>query len=61
MAEKQDSIFDRLQNGERVECQICHKGTLRLYNAPPNKAHSFICSNEKFNGHYHWDPVIDIE
>lgn len=61
MAENNDDIFTRLKNGEKVICSICHKGFYIPYNATPDKAHSFVCSNKNCNGHYHWDPNIDIE
>ncbi len=60
MAEEQNSnIFDRLHNGEKVECPKCKKGVLEPFNALYPNSHDFNCSNCDF--HYHWDPVINIE
>lgn len=61
MAEKSNDILAKLKKGEKVECPICHNGFYIPYNTTENKAHSFVCSNEKCSGHYHWDPVINIE
>jgi hypothetical protein len=61
MTEKQNDILDRLINGEKVECPLCHKGYFVPYNTTADKAHYFTCSNEKCDGHFHWDSVIDIE
>ena len=61
MAEKNSDLLTRLRNGEKIECPVCHNGFYIPYNASKDKAHSFVCSNEKCNEHYHWDPVINID
>lgn len=61
MAEKHNDILIRLKSGEKVKCPVCHKGHLLPYNTTADKAHYFNCSDKKCSGHYHWDPVIDIE
>ena len=36
---------NRLRRGDKVECQLCHKGTMKqIYNTSPEKATTFVCS-----------------
>ncbi len=61
MTEKQSDIYSKLKSDEKVSCSVCDKGYLIPYNATCDKAHSFICSNEKCIGHYHIDMLLDIK
>lgn len=61
MAEKNDDFLSRIKKGEKIKCTICHKGYYIPYNTTADKAHSFNCSNPKCNGHYDFDPIINIE
>lgn len=61
MAEKSVDLLTKLQKGEKVECLKCHKGHYIPYNTTPDKAHYFSCSNKECDGHFHWDPAINIE
>lgn len=61
IAEKQNDIYSKLKSSEKVSCHVCNKGYLISYNAHCDKAHSFICSNEKYIGHYHFDMLLDIK
>lgn len=51
MAEENKSLTSRLRSGEKVLCDECKKGYLIPYNTTPDKAHSFICSNQNCNRH----------
>ncbi len=56
------STLERLRRGEKVECKTCHKGYyVPIDNVPIEKVHYFACSNKECNGHYQWDPVINLE
>lgn len=61
MAEKNGDMLERLKNKEKLKCPKCHTGDIVPYNAPPDKAHLFVCSNSKCNWNLHCDPVINIE
>ena len=46
---------------EKVECPVCHNGYYVPVNTTADKAHYFVCTNKECNGHYRWEPIIDIE
>lgn len=60
MAEEND-ILTKLKKGEKVECPVCHNGYYVPVNTTADKAHCFVCTNKECNGHYRWEPIIDIE
>lgn len=53
--------YNDLRHGKEFLCSKCGKGILKPYNTTADKAHSFICSNDKCNAGLHFDPVIDID
>lgn len=58
MVEDANELLSRLRNGEKVLCDECKKGYLIPFNTTPDKAHSFVCSNENCNGHLNTIPAI---
>ncbi len=58
MVENTDNLLTRLKNGEKVLCEECKKGYLIPFNTTPDKAHSFICSNENCDMFVRTIPII---
>ena len=54
-------LYLKLKKGEKVECPVCHNGYYVPVNTTADKAHYFVCTNKECNGHYRWEPIIDIE
>lgn len=57
ISDNKDDLFERLHNGEQVECLVCGKGFIKpMSDRPLEQEFCFECDNCK--AHYRYDPVI---
>ena len=61
MASLYKDIDYQLKSGKEVKCPKCHEGIIKPYNASPDKAHLFNCTNKKCDFSVHYEPSIMIE
>lgn len=62
MADRSNNLYYRLYTGEKVKCPNCEVGIIKPFNnTSPDRAHSFVCTNEKCDFHLHVDPMIIVE
>ncbi len=56
---KSNYTIEDLQNGKKIECDICHKGIYRPFNSKFKVNHAYVCDN--CGSCINIDPVVEVK